>query len=195
MPEQYVNRKKLCEIFKKVAFEAYRIQRGRNIETGAHDFETRSYLTPSPKSLQINGNPKKQEIWMSPHPDLGCMNIDFVAEQVNMKIDRDESDKLTNFDIHGCGTHGWDNELDLSQEEFKDHTPKPAYYDLTRDGELTVEKAAELIDIFAIAITQISPMGMDRTYGLMEGPGKTNEEMQRMSFEERAMAIAETLTL
>jgi len=99
-----------------------------------HDY---AFFTENEARLYMQGNPSPSDFYLYPHEEMEDMTPDFVA----IYVEKDNEGKLQNFNITTTSS---------------DRSPRDSEstrYDFSTDGELTVEKAAELIDIFTLAIT------------------------------------------
>jgi len=176
MPEQFADRKRLFELFKKVTGETQRLSLGQTLKENMHNYD---FWGDTTSDLGIEGRVVRTVFDLQPHR----LDANPEADDVYISIKKDDSGNLIKFTI------------DTSERECREANTNSIVYDFQKDGDLTVDKAAELIDIFTLAIIQISPLDMDRAYGLMEGPDLDDAKARRTSIETRAMTIAETLAM
>lgn len=177
MTEQFVDRKKLTDLFYRVAHHVRLEEQSRHISPVDHDYNFQIF----------DDREENSEFWMTgdvQHPrkswDIGEETLSAEIEQKIISVYTSVSDGLSGLKIASMIKAITDeNEKDLWRDiTHMDHQIK---------NELTIEQASELCVHFAQALSEISSFSMQDVMDLLRG--------KKQTFDQQATNIAATLAL
>ncbi len=189
MPEQIVDRKKLCALFEKVARHVEMHERGNDPITTSFQYSLGQVLRENRDtgSIEIlaNCDPKRPNTQIiSLERDIPFLFGDD-NEDLEIKISKTNGE-LARFEIVTAIVGARTEDLLANNV---------VYYNAEKDGKITKAKATNLVFVFAQVMSQISSLNADNIMALLEGPDVDDAKARRMTYEDRAAAIAETLVL
>ncbi|MEM9468734.1 MAG: hypothetical protein AAF988_01075 [Pseudomonadota bacterium] len=200
--QQLIDTVKLCELFAKIARHVN--THDKCLSTG-DPAKISSLFAPTGAELKKGekvvvhswisfDDPDNEDLVEINSPIAGTKQLFLVRpEGYYLMIMSSANDKLSSFEVNEGSEQQDDGGREIPKVEGinnKSSANRIIYYDTDRDGSLTLDRAHELVSVFAQALSRGSSFNLDEVMKLIEGPDVDDRTSERVTYDDRTMAVA-----